>query len=77
MGAEFRRVQHRSSELEGGTQLGRGGRDACGAGLEGCGWAGEGVWIVVLSGAECVRPVGCSTGLWGQGCAAVTSVLKH
>lgn len=33
-GAEFRRVQHRSSELEGGTQLGRGGREECGAGLE-------------------------------------------
>lgn len=62
--------------MEGGTQLGSGGRAAWGAGLVGCTCAGDGVCVVVLSGAECVRAAGWSTGLGGHGCDAVASVLE-
>lgn len=62
--------------MDGGTQLGRGGREACGAGLEGWGTTGVGECTVVLSGAECVRPGGCNTGLGGHGWDADAIVLK-
>lgn len=70
--AEFRRVQHSSSELEGGTQLGSGGRGGC-EGLEGS-W-GVGVLATVLSGAECVLPPGASTGLCGHGCVVGAAIV--
>lgn len=73
-GAEFRRVQHRSSELEGGTQLGSGGRGPWVAGL--VGWT-AGVLVVVLSGAECVLTAGWRIGLGGHGCAAIVDVLEY
>lgn len=71
-GAEFRRVQHSSSELEGGTQLGSGGRGGC-EGLEGC-W-GVGLLATVLSGTEWVLPLGAITGLCGHGCVVGAAIV--
>lgn len=60
--------------MEGGTQLGRGGREECGAGLDAC---GAGAGEVALSGADCARAVDCSTGLGGHGCVVDANVLEN